>query len=103
MGHPATGRKNALAKSGENLAVGFEFVIVAEVNDVVGAEAAIPLATQALSMDGQQKRFTLNHHVRVINRGLDRIDREIRRNVAGLDLDALGARGTGIDPYRASV
>jgi hypothetical protein len=92
-----------LAKSGDNFAAAFEFVIVAEVDDVVGAEAATSLATQAFGMDRKQNRLTLNHHVRIVDRGLDRIDGEIGRNVAGLHLDAEHARGTGIDPNGASV
>ena len=41
---PTSGKCGPRAKSGENLDVAFEFVIVAEVNDVVGAEAATSLA-----------------------------------------------------------
>src|SRR6516162_11808150 len=93
----------ARAKSGDNLDVAFEFGIVAEVNDVVGAEAATPLTTQALSMDGKQKRFALNRHQRIIDRGLGRIDGEIGRNVAGLAFDAQDARRIGIDPNGADV
>ena len=61
----------------KNLDLGFEFVIVAEVNDVVAAVAGTPFTTQALGMDRKQKRCPANHHVRIINRGFDRIHREI--------------------------
>ena len=39
----------------KNLELRFEFVIVAEVNDVVAAVAGTPLTTQALGMDRKQK------------------------------------------------
>ena len=73
----SVGAQKNLTTSRINLDVGFELVIVAEVNDVVGAEVATPFTTQALSMDRKQKRFPFNQHVRIIDRGLDRIDREI--------------------------
>ncbi len=59
--------------------------------------------TQALGMDRKQKRCPANRHVRIINRGFDRIHREIRRYVAGLHLDSQDARGFRIHPYGASV
>jgi hypothetical protein len=60
-----------------NLHVDSEFVIVAEVNDVVAAVAGASGTTQALSMDRNQKRFPANRHVRIIDRGFDGIHREI--------------------------
>jgi len=60
-----------------NLHVDSEFVIVAEVNDVVAAVAAASGTTQALSMDRKQKRCPANRHVRIIDRGFDGIHREI--------------------------
>jgi hypothetical protein len=62
---------------GRNLDLGFEFVIVAEVNDVVAAVAGPPFTTQALGMDRQQKRCLVKPYVRIVNRGFDRIHREI--------------------------
>src|SRR5215467_8312959 len=59
-----------------NLHVDSEFVIVAEVNDVVAAVAGASGTTQALSMDRKQKRRPANQHVRIINRGFDGIHRE---------------------------
>ena len=47
-GHPSE-------SMGKNLDLGFEFVIVAEINDVVAAVAGTPLTTQGLGMDRQQK------------------------------------------------
>ena len=60
-----------------NLHVDSEFVIVAEVNDVVAAVAGASGTTQALSMDRKQKRCPANRHVRIIDRGFDGIHREI--------------------------
>jgi hypothetical protein len=40
---------------GKNLDLGFEFVIVAEVNDVVAAVAGTPFTAQGLGMDRKQK------------------------------------------------
>jgi hypothetical protein len=60
-----------------NLDIGFEFVIVAEVNDVVAAVVGTPFTTQALGMDRKQKRCPANPYVRIINRGFDRVHREI--------------------------
>jgi hypothetical protein len=73
----ATGLRGVRAKSRNNLDVAFEFVIVAEVDDVVTAVAATPLTTQTLGMDRKQKRFPFDQHVRIVNRGLDRIHWEI--------------------------
>src|SRR5450755_2002442 len=64
-------------KSGNNLDFAFEFVIIAEVDDVVAAVAAPPLTAQVLGMDRKQKRLLANQHVRIINRGLDCIQWEI--------------------------
>src|SRR6202451_89387 len=58
---------------GKNFDLGFEFVIIAEVNDVVAAGAGTPLTTQALGMDRKQKRCLANSDVRIIKRGFDRI------------------------------
>ena len=60
-----------------NLHVDSEFVIVAEINDVVAAVAGASGTTQALSMDRKHKRLPANRHVRIINRGFDGIHREI--------------------------
>ena len=66
------------AKSmGKNLDLGFEFVIVAEVNDIVAAVAGTAFTTQGLGMDRKQKRRLAKAHVRIIKRGFDRIHREI--------------------------
>ena len=51
-----------------NLHVDSEFVIVAEINDVVAAVAGASGTTQALSMDRKQKRRPANRHVRIIDR-----------------------------------
>ena len=61
----------------KNLDLGFELVIVAEVNDVVAAVAGSPFTTQGLGMDRKQKRRLAKGHVRIIKRGFDRIHREI--------------------------
>ena len=60
-----------------NLHVDSEFVIVAEVNDVVAAVAAASGTTQALSMGRKQNRCPPNRHERIIDRGFDGIHREI--------------------------
>ena len=86
-----------------NLDINFEFVIVAEVNDVVAAVADTPLTTQALGMNREQKGCSADPHVRIINRGFDRIHRETWRYVAGLHLNSQDARGFGIHPYGAFV
>ena len=65
------------AKSIADLYIDFEFVVVAEVNDVVAAIARIPLTTQAFGMDRKQKRCPADRHGRIINCGFDRIHREI--------------------------
>src|ERR1035438_6425886 len=79
---PQPGRTKPIEGSesinGENLDRGFEFVIVAEVNDVVAAVVGTPFTTQGLGMHRKQKRFLANHHVRIINCGFDRIHRKIR-------------------------
>ena len=60
-----------------NLHVDSEFVIVAEINEVVAAVAGACGTTQALSMDRKHIRLPANRHVRIIDRGLDGIHREI--------------------------
>jgi hypothetical protein len=61
----------------KNLDLGFEFVIVAEVNDIVAAVAGTAFTTQGLGMDRKQKRRLAKAHIRIIKRGFDRIHREI--------------------------
>ena len=95
-GHPSE-------SMGKNLDLGFEFVIVAEVNNVVVAVVATPLTTKALGMDRKQKRCLANRHERIINGGFDRFQRETGRYVAGLHLDSQDTGRFRIHPYGTSV
>ena len=60
-----------------HLHVDSEFMIDAEVNDVVTAAAGASGTTQALSMDRKQERCPANRHIRIIDRGFDGIHWEI--------------------------